>query len=359
MKFSQSNNTPFYVGLRQRVAAHFSQAGHNGKADLRLWVKGGLLVGIYVMSYVGIYYWYENWLGLILLYGLMGVSGVMIVFNIVHDAAHGAISPYPRVNKALTYLGDLVGINTYIWHIRHNIQHHTFTNILGGDLIIENIPLIRLSQHQNYRPHHRFQVFYAPVLYTLYSFYWIFFIDFRLFFRREICNLKDIQHPKREWFLLLAFKSFYITYILLLPWLLTPLTLWQAFLLLLFLHLCGGTLLSYVAVLGHFVEGPVFPPAPNGVVDNSWAEHELEATIDFAPQSWWVNWVTGGLNTHVAHHLFPEVCHVHYRALTPIIADVCREYGMVYQSDSLLGAIRSHFRYLGNLGQEDSVLVTS
>lgn len=351
LQFSESNNTTFYRGVQQAVANYFEQKGCHEKADWRLFFKAFLILGVYLTAYLSIYYYSDQVLLLFVAYGLMGISGVMIVFNVVHDAAHGAVSKYPTVNKLFTYLGDVVGINTYIWHIRHNIQHHTFTNILGGDLIIENIPIIRLSQHQQHHAHHRFQTVYAPLLYPLYSFYWIFFIDFKLFFRKEICNLQNIQHPRREWLLLILFKAFYLTYILILPWLLTPMSFGQAFILLLFLHLCGGTLLSYVAVLGHFVEGPVFPEVREGKVAGSWAEHELAATIDFAPDSKLVHWVTGGLNTHVAHHLFPAMSHVHYREVTKVIANYCAENGYAYQHDKLGGALRSHFRYLRRLGQ--------
>ncbi|HEX2629911.1 MAG TPA: fatty acid desaturase, partial [Chitinophagaceae bacterium] len=77
-----------------------------------------------------------------------------------------------------------------------------------------------------------------------------------------------------------------------------------------------------------------------------WSEHELEATIDFAPSSRLINWITGGLNTHVAHHLYPSVCHTHYYAITPIIEQYCREQGYPYRKESLGNALISHFRFL-------------
>jgi linoleoyl-CoA desaturase len=136
---------------------------------------------------------------------------------------------------------------------------------------------------------------------------------------------------------------------IIIPWAFTPLSFLTVLGCFFFMHMGAGLLLSFVAVLGHFVEGPSFPDAPNGIIDNSWSEHELEATIDFAPRSRVINWITGGLNTHVAHHLFPDVCHVHYYELTRIIEDYCRANNYEYKKESLAGGLRSHFRYLKRL----------
>jgi len=274
----------------------------------------------------------------------------LIVFNFVHDASHKAISKNKLINESFRYIGDLVGINTYIWDIRHNLQHHSFTNILGGDLIIENIPLLRLSARQTHKKFHRYQVYYAPLFYVLYSFYWIMIIDMKLFFKREICNMKNIKHPFSEWIKLFLFKSIYIFYIIIVPWQYTDLTLSESVLLFFIFHSLAGLLLSFVAVLGHFVEGPTFPAPINNEIENSWAEHELDTTIDFGTNSRLINWITGGLNTHVAHHLFPSTCHIHYFDLTKIIEEYCIKNGYNYKKESLFNALRSHFRYMKNLG---------
>jgi linoleoyl-CoA desaturase len=152
--------------------------------------------------------------------------------------------------------------------------------------------------------------------------------------------------------ILVVSKVFYFSYMIILPWLLTPMSFVSATGYFFIMHFAAGILLSAVAVLGHFVEGPSFPEASNGVIDNSWSEHELEATIDFAPKSKVINWITGGLNTHVAHHLFPNICHAHYYDLTSIIDTYCREFDYEYKKESLTGALRSHFRYLNRLAQQ-------
>lgn len=349
MKFTKSNNNQFFNGLKSRVDNYFICKKINKYGNFSIVIKGIILLSVYIIAYISIFRSAPSVVSLATAYITMGLSGVMIVFNLVHDASHQAISKNKKINKYISYLGDIVGINTYIWNIRHNIQHHTFTNVLGGDLIIENIPLIRLSPQQPYKGFHKYQVLYAPLFYMLYSFYWMFIIDFKLFLKKDICNLHNIRHPFKEWLILILAKTFYVSYMLIIPWLFTSLSFLTTLGFFFLLHAAAGLLLSVVAVLGHFVEGPSFPGAPDGLIENSWGEHELEATIDFAPKSRIINWITGGLNTHVAHHLFPGICHVHYYDLTGIIGNYCKENNYEYKKESLLGGLLSHFRYLKKL----------
>lgn len=353
MKYTKSNKNFFFIGLKGRVDHYFKAKGISRFGNANIAIKGTLLVAVYLCAYTSLFFSNTNAVWLTVAYVILGWSGVMIVFNLVHDASHQALSSKKWLNNTVRYFGDLVGINTYIWDIRHNIQHHAYTNILGGDLIIENIPLLRLSPHQPYRKFHQYQQYYAPVLYMFYTLYWMMVIDFKLFMAKDICNHHNLRHPRREWVILIASKLFYITYTIIFPWLFTSVSLAEALGYFFIMHFAAGLLLSAVAVLGHFVEGPAFPEAHDGLIDNSWSEHELDATIDFAPHSRIINWITGGLNTHVAHHLFPNVCHVHYYELTPVIEAYCREFNFEYKKESLAGALRSHFRYLARLGQNE------
>jgi linoleoyl-CoA desaturase len=351
MKFEKGKGSDFYNGLTKKVNEYLHKQKNNRFASESIYSKGLILLSIYLACYSSIYIFHQNYSALIALYILLGLSGVMVVFNLVHDASHEAISKNKKVNNRIRYLGDLVGINTYIWDIRHNVQHHSFTNVVGGDIVIENIPLLRISPNQPLQKFHTYQRYYCILLYMFYSFYWIFIIDFRLFFQKEICNLKNIKHPQKEWIKLILFKSFYITYMIVLPIVFTGIP-WQYVLFLfLLMHIIAGLLLSLVAVLGHFVIGPAFPEPQNGIIPNSWSEHELEATIDFAPSSKIIHWITGGLNTHVAHHLYPQVSHTHYYAITPIIEKYCKANGYNYRKESLSGALVSHFKFLKKLSK--------
>lgn len=354
MEFAKSNNTPFFKEVVQAVHTYFKDQQLSMLGNRNMLVKGLVIVGTYFTCYSFILFSDIGLLGKQLLAIVMGFCGVLTVFNIVHDASHNAIFRKKKWNKLASYLGDIMGINTYIWDIRHNIQHHHYTNVLGGDIIIENVPLVRLSEHQKYHWFHRYQILYAPFLYVFYSFYWIFVIDFKLFFQKEICDLHNITHPRNEWLKLVFFKTLYVTYSIVIPILVMDIAWYYIVIGFLVMHGFAGALLSSIALLGHFVEGPVFPePNEQGQIESSWGDHELDATIDFANKSRFAHWFTGGLNTHIPHHLFPGICHVHYYDLVDVIKEVCEKHGKVYQQESFLHAMASHFRYLKRLSQEN------
>jgi linoleoyl-CoA desaturase len=106
--------------------------------------------------------------------------------------------------------------------------------------------------------------------------------------------------------------------------------------------------------LAHCVDAADFPEAPadGSVVRDDWAAHQVETTVDFAPGSAALTWFLGGLNFQVEHHLFPKVCHLHYPALSVIVAATAAKHGLRYRCHTtLLDALRSHFRHLERLGR--------
>lgn len=59
----------------------------------------------------------------------------------------------------------------------------------------------------------------------------------------------------------------------------------------------------------------------------------------------------GGLNFQVEHHLFPRISHVHYHALSRVVEDTYREFGVTYREHRTFAAgIASHYRWLRQLG---------
>ena len=321
--------------------------GGNRFADSSIYRKGVFLIALYISSYILLLSGSLNTILSILLVMIMGLSGVMIVFNIVHDASHNVLFKNQSLNRALAYFGDLMGMNSYIWNIRHNIQHHTFTNVAGGDVLLDSIPFIRVSPQQKKFPIHKYQVWYVPFLYMFYSIFWVFFIDFNMFKQKQMGNYKNMRHSWQEWTKLILFKSFYLFYMIIFPAWIINISLSTVLIGFLIYHMVAGILLSTVVVLGHCVEGAEYTaPDKDGIIQNSFLQHEWNATYDCSTNSRLLHWITGGLNTHLAHHLFPKLCHCHYLAVTRIIKEHCAEHHVNYQHYSLGDAIISHFNFL-------------
>jgi linoleoyl-CoA desaturase len=114
-----------------------------------------------------------------------------------------------------------------------------------------------------------------------------------------------------------------------------------------------GMALSVVFQLAHCVEQAAFPlpQAETGRIENSWAIHQVETTVDFARRNRVVTWLLGGLNFQVEHHLFPRVCHVNYPAISKFVEETCRKFGVRYLEHESFGAgVAAHFRWLRRMG---------
>jgi linoleoyl-CoA desaturase len=117
----------------------------------------------------------------------------------------------------------------------------------------------------------------------------------------------------------------------------------------------AGVVVSVVFQLAHCVEEAEFPmPQENSAaMENAWAVHQVETTVDFARRSKVESWLLGGLNFQIEHHLFPRVCHVNYPAISKLVEQTCREFGVRYgEHRSFRAGLSSHFRWLRRMGRE-------
>lgn len=347
MKFKSKNSSEFFTELIKKVDEYLDTSGGNRFGNSNTYLKSFFLVLLYCSCYSILLRGYLSTALSMLLVMIMGLTAVMIVFNIVHDASHNVLFKNSKFNRIAAYLGDLMGMNSYIWNIRHNIQHHTFTNVAGGDVLLDSIPFIRVSPQQKKLSIHKYQDRYVLFLYMLYSVFWVFFIDFNMFRQKSMGNYKNIKHVQKEWIKLFFFKSFYFFYMIIFPAFIIKIPLSTVLVGFILYHLVAGLLLSTVVVLGHCVEGAEYVgPDENGVINNSWMQHEWNATYDCHTSSKLLHWITGGLNTHMAHHLFPKLCYRHYYIITKIIIQHCKEHNIKYPHYSFGEAIASHFKFL-------------
>ncbi len=86
-------------------------------------------------------------------------------------------------------------------------------------------------------------------------------------------------------------------------------------------------------------------------MDNEWAIHQLLTTANFAHQNKLLTWYAGGLTHQIEHHLFPEICHVHYPKIASIVQSTAQEFDIPYNYyPSYFAALKSHIRTLKKFG---------
>ncbi len=112
--------------------------------------------------------------------------------------------------------------------------------------------------------------------------------------------------------------------------------------------------MSIVFQMAHIVEGAEQPGLnKEGNIENEWAIHELQTTVNFSRNSRILAWYIGGLNFQIEHHLFPNICHVHYKKISPIVEQTAKDFGLEYNSKpTFIDAIVSHTKMLKALGRK-------
>jgi len=364
LSFNNTQNT-FYKSLKTSVDQYFSGTHLRKTGDWRLYAKTGVLVPAAVLIYLGLLYAFRTtgpslaWWGRsagILFSGLLGLVLACIGFNVMHDACHGSYSSRKWVNGLMGLSLNALGGNAFIWKFKHNIIHHTYTNVDGIDDDIAKSPFMRHCESQKWVPAHRFQHIYVVFFYALSSFLWVALLDFSKYFSQKIVSTPLAKMDLKEHFLFWLSKLLYAVFYIGVPVYCVG---WGAWAIgFISMHIALGFTLAIVFQLAHVVEGPEFIHI--GVdetkkVEEEWAIHQVRTTANFAPRNKIISWFVGGLNFQVEHHLFPRISHIHYPAINRIVKKTCREFGIEYNEfPTMRDAIRSHFSQMRQLGRRPS-----
>jgi linoleoyl-CoA desaturase len=286
----------------------------------------------------------------------LGIAGIGL--SVMHDANHGAYSSKVWLNNFLGYSLNMIGANAFNWKIQHNVLHHSFTNVHDEDEDISPRGVLRLSPHSKWRKVHRYQFAYAWFAYGLMTIVWLLTKDFARLAHYNKMGLVKKQKANifKEWVILISTKLFYVGYMIVIPALVTPFFWWQILVGILMMHYLAGFILAIIFQPAHVVEGTEYPvPDKTNTLENDWAVHQLLTTSNFANKSRWFSWYVGGLNFQIEHHLFPNVCHVHYRDIAGIVRQTANDFGLPYNSSgTFLDALASHTRLLKQLGKRPS-----
>lgn len=354
VRFNLSDRPEFLKELRKKVNAHFKINNIDKYANFNMMFKTAFMISLYFIPFAlmltGIVS--SFWL-VMLMWVLMGFGMSGIGLSIMHDANHMSYSKHKSVNFILGYLINFLGAYHENWKIQHNMLHHAFTNVNGFDEDI-NTPIMRFSPHQKRRKYFRFQLYYAPFIYGLMTLYWFVPKDFLSLARYNKSKLleKKGQSLYKNLVHLIFNKVWYLGLLLVLPMIVVALPWWQTLLGFLMMHYISGMVLTLIFQPAHVIEETAFfEPDEHGSVENNWAIHQMKTTSNFANGSMLFSWFIGGLNYQIEHHLFPNICHVHYRNIAAIVKETAEEYNIPYlQHKTFYGALKSHFVMIDQLG---------
>ncbi len=354
MSVPKFSNVPhsFHSELKRRISEYFEEVGQSTYGNYQLFLKAVILMISFVLVYTHLVFFTPNVFFSIIECIILGGVAAAIGFNVMHDGAHGSFSSNKLVNRFAAFSLNILGGNSFMWNVKHNIIHHAFTNVDGVDDDIDIQPWMRMSQTQKKYKLHKYQHIYFWLLYSLLYLFWIFVLDYQKYFKSRIGSMELKKMSLSDHLVFWGFKLFHAFLFIGLPIYMLGFTSWVIGFLI--FTSFAGLVLSLVFQLAHTVEHTAFPlpDEVTGRMENEWAVHQIKTTANFATQNKIICWLVGGLNFQIEHHLFPKISHIHYPKISKIIREACNEYGIEYiEYPKMRYAVASHVAFLKQMGR--------
>ncbi len=216
-KISFNNNGQiFYSSLKKSVDQYFNSKGIKKTGNWKLYTKALVLIPLSIVIYIFLLTGSYNAISGIMLSFILGFSLVSIAFNVMHDACHGSYSSKKWVNELLGLTMNALGSNAFIWKIKHNVVHHTYTNVDGLDDDIIKTPVLRLCPTQEWKPVHRYQFIYMFLIYSISTILWVFLTDLLKYFSRKII-VTEMKITRKEHIIFWTSKLLYVVFYCVIP----------------------------------------------------------------------------------------------------------------------------------------------
>ena len=348
----------FATAVRKNVNEYFRENGISKKGDWTMTAQTVIMLSAYIIPFVLVCTLPMSFGMACLLMSLSGIGAAGVGMCIMHGAAHASFSDKEWLNEILAGTMYMLGSGVTNWKIQHNMMHHTYTNILAHDEDIASKGPIRLSEHAPLKKIHKYQYLHAFFFYGMMTLFKLFgdFRKLKLYKKEGLMRQQNVTDTS-ETIKLILVKTLYLAIFIGLPILITPFHWWQVIILFLIMHWFVGFILSTVFQLAHVVEGAEqIEPNEHGIIELEWAVHELRTTSDFGRNNHLLNWYVGGLNFQIEHHLFPNICHIHYPKIAPIVERTAIEYGIPYNlKPRFRDALASHVKRLKELGNQVAI----
>lgn len=357
--YHSRSDLAFHRELQAAAQRYLQQHNDHRFADLRFYVKSGILIllclGSYAISLCGNLFSLNNIsLNFYIFYPIFICFALLLAINIVHDASHNAIFKQATANRWINFWITIpLGLDPDCWRVRHIIFHHAHTNIRYYDLDIEENFLLRQTPYQRWYPFMRWQHIYWPFIaaMTFPALIWGYDWLDRFKFTRVAAKMRH-QGSKGIGLFLLS-KLLHLIFTIIIPTLLLAdtgigiSTILGGYL----ASQMFASLIFVVLILGtHWAKATFYLAPEQGNMPHGFYTHTFSTTYDWYTRPQWINYWLGGLNLHLTHHLFPHWNHRHYSALAKIIKHTAEKFGMDYHCITATELFRYQQRFLKSMG---------
>jgi len=282
----------------------------------------------------------------------MGFATCSLIGSFGHELIHGSLFIKSKKKGLLYRL-----INNTLWGLfipfmperyfqYEHIKHHNAPLNPKHDYDVYALQhFVRLSPDVEKKRFHSYQHIYAPFVYGFYIFLQIYYGYFSPFFDdREILKDKGVILN------ILMMNVISILFYIAIPIYLT--NIWWVL-------LCTGTYFFTWQLAIYLSSGaPHMTDANAYKKQKSWAYHVCLTTKNLKCGHPLFDWLTGGLNHHLAHHLLPSVPKEHLSKVMHIVEDTCKEFNYpFYTYSSFISYWQDHYTFLRDLGNTNKFAV--
>ena len=342
------NHTDLYNSILRKINSNLDY--NRKKSNLYFIFKGIVYSILAILSYWFIFQISDPFL-FVFNFILYGFIAVLMCFNFAHDLSHHSIFKIPFWDNLLfEFIYTLVGAHPEAWKKRHINSHHYAPNVENFDTDLAITGLIRVLPSGDRKWYHKYQFLYAPFAYMSYSFYWVLLKDFIVL---KKFAPKTLIQQLRYYLTFVVLKSFYFTYMLIIPMYYSQQSISVIIIAFIAMHLVQSVYTLFTFFITHHVDGSNYPTAnSSGQINTSWFMNQIASSNDFYPFSNIANFIFGGVNNHIAHHLFPHINHYYYPKLNKILYEMLKDEGITPHQTTYFGGVVSHLALLKKRGEK-------
>lgn len=354
LQYADTNEQNFHLALKQASRDYLQKKqDHVYASTLDLTAIISLFV-IAIFCYLPTLYTSST-----IVYFLSYFSFVLLIMflNVIgqHDACHNTLFKASWKNRIFGRIVTLpLGLEPEFWRARHVYFHHHYANIEHYDLDTEENGIFRQTPFQKWRPFMKFQHIYWPFVASL-SLTWIALVfDWSDRTGKTPIKTKNILTGKLGWGLFLASKIGHLTLMLGLPLIIAHIngiSFMTIFLTYIISQMVASLFVIYLLLGTHWAETEFFTAPDDKLIKHGWYHHNFVTACDWlpSPNSLWR--LTGGLNYHLTHHLFPNWHHRHYPALAKIVSQLAKAHNMPYRCINYNELVKAQIRFLRKMGE--------
>lgn len=270
---------------------------------------------------------------------LVGFASVQMSM-LGHDSCHLAVFKSNRANFALGFISMslLLGVGFWYWRDRHN-RHHANTNDVEDDPDLAGSGLIAFSveeatKRRGWRRSIAKHQANLSILFLLFALILVF--AFR--FESWLFTLRRLQGSRRIVEFMLLLCNFILS--------LAPIAVfgWRWLWIFLAGQMVAGMYLGLIVATNH--KGM---PVWTKDTPLSFAERQVLSSRNVTSSPLW-DFIFGGLNYQIEHHLFPSMPRVNLRHARVYVMPFCRTLGLDYEEVDPLTSYRLAYMELRRIG---------